>query len=117
MLQKPGKAFYALKYFNALYRLGRAVKCEVEGGQGADGLWTVAAKGCGTAKDGRASTPCEPSAAAFLVNDLPVARPVALNFGGRKPKSCRIVDGTRTDVEIEFPSTLTPHSFLLVEFA
>ena len=53
---------------------------------------------------------------AFVVNNSPIARPVAFDFGGRKPKSCRIVDGTRTDVEIEFPSALPPHSFLLVEF-
>ena len=122
VLKKPGKAFYALKYFNALYRLGRAVKCEVEGGQGEGGLWAVAAKSgrsgllssaCCSAPDNKRTTA---SAAAFLVNDSPVARPVAFDFGGRKPKSCRIVDASRTDVEIAFPSTLPPHSFLLVEF-
>ena len=108
ILNKPGKAFYALKYFNTLYRLGRAVKCEVEGGQGAGGLWAVAAK---DAKRGGKA------AAAFIVNDSPVAQPVAFDFGGRKPKSCRIVDAKRTDVEITFPFTLLPNSFMLVEFA
>ena len=122
VLKKPGKAFYALKYFNALYRLGRAVKCEVEGGQGEGGLWAVAAK---SGRSGLLSSACcsapgnkrtTASAGAFLVNDSPVARAVAFDFGGRKPKSCRIVDASRTDVEIAFPSTLPPHSFLLVEF-
>ncbi len=106
LVQKPGKAYYALKYFNALYRLGRAVKCEVDGGQGADGLWVVAAK------DAK-----RPRAAAFIVNDSPEPRQVALDFGGRKPASCRIVDSSRTDAEIAFPDTLQPHSFMLVEFA
>lgn len=120
ILKKPGKAFYALKYFNALYRLGKAVTCEVEGGQGADGLWCVAAKGMrlsaastpGTRSGGRI-----PTAAAFLVNDSPEARPATFDFGGRKPVSCRIVDAARTDAEIPFPAILPPHSFMLVEFA
>ena len=108
--RKPGKAFYALKYFNALYRLGHAVTCEVADGQGTDGLWAVAAKG----RDGSAKSP---QAAAFIVNDSPTAQSVAFAFGNRKPKSCRIVDATRTDAEIVFPSTLPPNSFMLVEFA
>ena len=119
--KKPGKAFYALKYFNALYRLGKAVKCEVEGGQGAGGLWAVAAKsGVATTSRRRAtegvSSP-QPTAAAFIVNDSPLPQPVVADFGGRKPVSCRIVDASRTDVEIDFTNTLPPHSFMLVEFA
>lgn len=110
VLQKPGKAFYALKYLNELYRLGRAVKCEVEGGQGNGGLWAVAAKG------GGANTPCELSAVAFIVNDLPEACIIKFDFGGRKPKFCRIVDARRTDAKIALPFTLPPNSFLLVEF-
>ena len=101
--KKPGKAFYALKYFGVLYRLGMAVKCDVDGGQGRDGLWAVAAKG-------------ENGAAAFIVNDSENARPVKVDFGGRKPKTCRIVDGERTDAEIPFPDVLPPNSFVLVEF-
>ncbi len=115
--KKPSKAFYALKYFNALYRLGRAVKCEVEGGQGADGLWAVAAVGS-RRRAGGASAPdvkTDPSAAIFIVNDSPGAQPLAVDFGGRKPISCRIVDAKRTDAEIALPDTLPPHSFLLVE--
>ena len=106
---KPGKAFYALKYFNALYRLGTAVKCEVAGGQGKDGLWVVAAKG-------------EKGAAAFAVNDSPHERTVTFDLGGRKPVSCRVVDGDRTDEELDIPydipseCTLTPHSIMLVTF-
>ncbi len=105
ILKKPGKAFYALKYFNALYRLGKAVKCEVDGGQGADGLWCVAAK---AAKS--------PSAAAFIVNDSPAPCRIDADFGGRRPVSCRIVDATRTDAGIDFTDTLPPHSFMLAEF-
>ena len=106
---KPGKAFYALKYFNALYRLGTAVKCEVAGGQGKDGLWVVAAKG-------------ERGAAAFAVNDSPRERTVTFDLGGRKPVSCHVVDGDRTDEELDIPydipseCTLTPHSIMLVTF-
>jgi len=146
ILKKPGKAFYALKYFNALYRLGKAVKCEVDGGQGADGLWCVAARG-GASRPGeplRAESPrsqrggglqtagCDwrsgdrhpslsqsgsPRAAAFIVNDSPTPCQIDADFGGRKPAACRIVDAKRTDAEIPFPATLPPHSFLLVEFA
>ena len=110
--RKPAKAFYALKYFNSLYQLGRAVKCDVEGGQGADGLWCVAAKAVG-----RTRPQGEPSAAALIVNDSTSPRLLSMDFGGRKPVSCRIVDGPRTDAEIPFPDTLPPHSFLLVELA
>ena len=122
LVQKPGKAYYALKYFNALYRLSRAVKCEVEGGQGADGLWCVAAKAPQSARrsapTGRARSPSapQPSAAALIVNDSPNPCPLAADFGGREPVACRIVDAERTDVEISYPDTLPPHSFLLVEF-
>ena len=105
--RKPGKAYYALKYFNALYRLGRSVKCEVEGGQGSDGLWAVAAKD--TKRGAKA-------AAAFIVNDSPRPCPLTADFGGLAPATCRIVDGTHTDAEVAVPSTLPPHSFLLVEF-
>ena len=100
--KKPGKAFYALKYFNALYRLGTAVKCDVAGGQGKDGFWLVAAKGANGA------------AAAFVVNDSANERPLAIDFCGRKAKSCRIVDAERTDIEIAMPDALPPHSFVLV---
>jgi hypothetical protein len=108
VLKKPGKAFYALKYFNTLYRLGKAVKCEVEGGQGAGGLWCVAAS--------RAGRP-RPDSAVFIVNDAPTPCQIAADFVGRKPVSCRIVDASRTDEEIDFTDTLPPHSFMLVEFA
>ena len=103
---KPGKAFYAIKYFNTLYRLGMAVKCEVAGGQGKDGLWVVAAKG-------------EKGMAAFVVNDSPKERPVSVDFGGREPVSCRLTDGEHTDEEItDIPSeaVLPPHSIVLVNF-
>jgi hypothetical protein len=106
---KPGKAFYALKYFNTLYRMGTAVKCEVAGGQGKDGLWVVAAKG-------------KKGAAAFAVNDSANERYISFDLGGRKPASCRVVDDDHTDEELEIPydipseCTLTPHSVMLVTF-
>ena len=106
---KPGKAFYALKYFNTLYRMGTAVKCEVAGGQGKDGLWVVAAKG-------------KKGAAVFAVNDSANERYISFNLGGRKPVSCRVVDDDHTDEELEIPydipseCTLTPHSVMLVTF-
>ena len=107
---KPGKAFYALKYFNALYRLGTAVKCEVVGAQGRGGLWAVAAKG-------------EKGEAAFVVNDSDKERTVTFDIGGsRRPVSCRIVDGDRTDEEVDVPyplpteCVLTPRSFMFVTF-
>jgi hypothetical protein len=103
---KPGKAFYALKYFNALYRLGTAVKCEVAGGQGKDGLWALAAKG-------------EKGIAAFVVNDSPKDRPVTVDFGSHVPVSCRLTNDEYTDEEItEIPSdpVIPPHSIVLVNF-
>ena len=100
---KPGKAYYALKYFGILYRLGKAVKVTFSQEQGKDGLWCVAARGKG-------------GAAAFIVNDSLKERPFTADFGGRKPKGCRIVDADRTDEEISFPAVLPPTSFVLVEF-
>ena len=100
--QKPGKAYYALKDFGVLYRLGKAVRCEVAGGQGEKGLWAVAAKGDG-------------GFAAFMVNDASAPRTFAVEFGGKRPASCRIVDATRTDELIPFPGVLPPSSFVLVE--
>lgn len=102
--KQPGKAFYALKYFGELYRLGTAAKCKVVCGiQGHGGLWAVAAKG----EDGEA---------ALIVNDSPGSRPFTFDFGGRKIKRCRIVDASHTDEETDFPSVLPPASFMLVEF-
>ena len=106
---KPGKAFYALKYFNTLYRMGTAVKCEVAVGQGKDGLWVVAAKG-------------KKGAAVFAVNDSANERYISFDLGGRKPVSCRVVDDDHTDEELEIPydipseCTLAPHSVMLVTF-
>ena len=76
------------------------------GGQGKDGLWALAAKG-------------EKGVAAFIVNDSPKERQFAVDFGGRKPVSCRLTDGGHTDVEItEMPANhvLPPHSIILVNF-
>ncbi|MBQ2629192.1 MAG: hypothetical protein IJG13_05885, partial [Kiritimatiellae bacterium] len=104
--RKPGKAFYALKYFNVLYRLGTAVKCSVAGGQGVDGLWASAARG-------------EKGAAVFVINDSQNARKVTVDFGSRKALACRLTDAERTDVEIECPQgcVLMPaHSFALLHF-
>ena len=171
--RQPGKAFYAFKYFNVLYRLGHAVKCEVDGGQGSDGLWCVAATGrrpsachpapsllscacCPSPGSKRAtasmapllsyaccpspgnkrttasmapvlSYACCPSpgdkrttsgrAAAFIVNDSPKPCRLDADFGGLTPVSCRIVDSSRTDVEIPLPDALPPHSLLLAQFA
>ena len=106
---KPGKAFYSLKYFNTLYRMGTAVKCKVAGGQGKDGLWVVAAKG-------------KKGAAVFAVNDSANERSISFDLGGRKPVSCRVVDDDHTDEELEIPydipseCTLAPHSVMLVTF-
>ena len=61
-------------------------------------------------------------AAAFAVNDSPHERTVTFDLGGRKPVSCRVVDGDRTDEELDIPydipseCTLTPHSIMLVTF-
>lgn len=104
--KKPGKAFYALRCFNELYRLGTAVKCNVTGGQGVDGLWASAARG-------------EKGAAVFVVNDSPSARKVTTDFGAKKVLACHITDAERTDVEIENPQDcvpMTPHSFALLLF-
>ena len=84
-------------------------RLEAAGGQGKDGLWVEAAKG-------------EKGAAAFAVNDSPRERTVTFDLGGRKPVSCHVVDGDRTDEELDIPydipseCTLTPHSIMLVTF-
>ncbi len=101
--RKPGKAYYALMYFNVLYRLGTAVKCEVAGGQGKDGFWAVAAKG-------------EGSAAAFVVNDSAKPCELKADFGGRKVKSCRITDADRTDAATPLPAVLPRNSFVVIAF-
>ena len=101
--RKPGKAYYALKSFNALYRLGAAVKVTLSQEQGKDGFWAVAAKG-------------EDGAAAFIVNDSAKPCELKADFGGRRVKACRITDADRTDAATSFPSVLPRNSFVVIEF-
>ncbi len=100
--RRPGKAFYAFKYFNYLYQLGTAVKTEIAFPNRLDGLWATAAKDA----QGRA--------AALLVNPTGSYLPLECDFSGYRVKKCRIVDDTRTDEQIDFPSALPPYSFVIV---
>ena len=43
------------------------------------------------------------------------AVPFAPDLGGRKVASCRITDAARTDAEVQMPSELPPHSFVLLK--
>lgn len=101
--RKPGKPFYALKSFGTLYALGTAVRCEVAGGQGKDGLWAIAAKN-------------GDKGAVIIVNDSDETRMLEFDFGGWKAKSsCRVTDAGRTDDVAEFTALMLPRSFELVE--
>ena len=102
--RRPSKAFYAFKYFNYLYQLGTSVKTEVAFPNRMDGLWATAAK---DAQD---------RAAALLVNPTGSFLPLECDFGGYRVKKCRIVDDTRADEQIDFPSALPPYSFVIVSF-
>jgi hypothetical protein len=101
--RKPGKPFYALKSFGTLYALGTAVRCEVAGGQGKNGLWAIAAKN-------------GDKGSVFIVNDSDETRMLEFDFGGWKAKSsCRVTDAGRTDDVAEFTALMLPRSFELVE--
>ena len=95
---RPHKAFYALKAFNELYRLGTSVAAT---SSAPCRVWTGAAKG--------------PDGGAVVVahtGDRPV--PLDLDLGGRKVRACRLTDADRTDAPVALPAVLPPHSFLVV---
>ena len=100
---RPAKPYWAFRAFNTLYRLGREVKVSLPGGQGADGLWAVAAKG-------------EAGGAVMIVNDRKEARALELDAGGRAVASCRITDAGRNEEVCALPGELPPESVLLVLF-
>lgn len=100
MTCKPHKAYYALKYFNELYRMGRAVEA--------------------TSRDSRlavAAAVGEKGGAVFAANDSDETVPFSLDAGGMRVASCRITDGTHIDVEAPVPSELPPHAFVLLSCA
>jgi hypothetical protein len=94
---KPHKAYYALKYFNALFRLGKAVKA--------------------TSSDSRVSVLAavgRNAGGVFAANDSGETVPFSIDVGKMRILSCRITDETRTDVVVPVPSELPPHSFVLL---
>ena len=94
---KPHKAYWAFMAFNELRKAGKAVAAESDAAK----VWVSAAKG-------------EKGVVAMVVNFGAEPQPLSLDLGGRKASSCRITDETRTWEECELPSTLPPHSFVLV---
>ena len=94
---KPHKAYYAFMAFNELRKAGTAVTAESDAAK----VWVSAAKG----GDG---------IAAMVVNFDSKPQPLTLDLGGRNVTSCRIVDETRTWVDIAIPDTLPPYSFIAV---
>ena len=98
MTYKPHKAYYALKCFNELYRL----KTEVSSSSDDPNVYVMAA---GDAAGG----------AVLVANISKNAVPFTPDLGGRKVLSCRITDATRTDAEIQMPSELPPHAFVLLK--
>ena len=94
---KPHKAYYALKYFNALFRLGKTVKA--------------------TSCDSRVSVIAavgQNGGAVFAANDSEETVPFSLDIGKMRIESCRITDEMRTDVVVPVPPELPPHSFVLL---
>ena len=91
------KAYYALKYFNALFRLGKTVKA--------------------TSCDSRVSVIAavgQNGGAVFAANDSEETVPFSLDIGKMRIESCRITDEMRTDVVVPVPPELPPHSFVLL---
>ena len=98
MTYKPHKAYYALKCFNDLYRL----KTEVKSSSDDPNIYAMAAGGSS-------------GGAVLVANISKKAVPFAPDLGGLKVKTCRITDAARTDAEIQMPSELPPHSFVLLK--
>lgn len=109
LTQKPHKAYWSFVAFNELRRRGTAVRVAVrdeEGKKAEPGCCAAAARGA----DG--------SVAVMLANAGSKERPFALDVArARRPGSrCRVIDETRTWIEIPQPAALPPRSVLLVEF-
>lgn len=95
LTRRPRQAYYALKDFNVLYRLGTEVACS------SDGVKALAAKGT-------------KGAAVMVVNDSAASVPVVFDFGGREIGYCLMTDCVRLDTFTTLPDEMPPHSFLLV---
>lgn len=97
---QPHKAYYAFTAFNELRKCGTAVAAQSSGDKN---LYVAAAKG-------------EKNAAVMIANDSDAVVPVDFDFGGRQVSSTRITDTDRTDAGVDLPTTLPPHSFIIVDF-
>ena len=109
LTQKPHKAYWSFMAFNELRRRGTAVRVSVRDEEGAgakSGICAAAARGA----DG--------SVAVMLANEGSKEKPFKLYMGrSRQPGSrCRVIDETRTWMEVPLPAVLPPRSVLLVEF-
>ena len=94
----PHKAYYAFKAFNELYKRGT----EVESSSSDRWVtWVAAARG---EKDG----------AVVIAHTGNADVPLVLDLGRCKVRACRITDETRTNEIVPLPTTLPPHSFLVV---
>lgn len=99
---KPFPAYSVFKFYEELYRAGTRVKVEDDP---ANGLYAVAAT------DGK-------GAGWFLLSNIgenPHALPKLT--AGWQAVGCRVIDASRTDVEIAVPETIAPNQVLLVACA
>ena len=109
LTQKPHKAYWSFMAFNELRKRGTAVHVAMRNEEGKDersGICAAAAHGA----DG--------SVAVMLANAGSKEKPFALDVGGARQSvsRCRVIDETRTWMEVPLPATLLPRSVLLVEF-
>ena len=105
---KPHKAYYAFKAFNELYRRGTEVESS------SSDRWVTWVAAARREKDG----------AVVIAHTGDEEVPLVLDLGGRNKlrpspcgdvvRECRITDETRTNEIVPLPTTLPPHSILVV---
>ena len=120
---KPHKAYYAFMAFNELRKRGTAVKCERVASNSSQNVYAAAAISTSPLREGSGgeaagSTPCG-TLAVMLANIGDEEVPFELELHGvdNKRTTAIITDETHTWEETTLPSTLPPHSFILVQFA
>ena len=95
---KPHKAYFAFAAFNELRKGGTAVAASSSDPD----VWAAAAKGSS-------------GGAVMVSNDSDAEKALALDLGGRRVKSVRLTDATRTDAVLDaVPSALPPRAFAVI---
>ena len=135
---KPHKTYYAFMAFNELRKRGTAVKAEMGGPRfiaAADAESSAARTMPGPPVYAAAAKGADGSLAVMLANIGEEEVPFELEIVGLSreaalrprsghlisneaaPSACRITDESRTWEETTLPSTLPPHSFILLQYA